>query len=95
MEKLAICGGYGKQQLLTEYLPEDWEIWGLNDAYIPRFDRWFEMHTMRNIKNRPASPHHYKWLKNCDKPIYMKKHYKVLKSTTRHHNNYCFPWWLI
>lgn len=56
------------------------EIWGLNELYKlaiaepkARFDRWFEIHNPKSpSKNNPP---HQDFLKNCQIPLYMQKHY--------------------
>ncbi|KKK96549.1 hypothetical protein LCGC14_2661630 [marine sediment metagenome] len=71
----------------------DFEIWCMNqfELYsIPRYDRWFDMHTWYNVVNRGAEKElwkrrnvksHLHWLnKHCEVPIYMPKKYKAIKT---------------
>lgn len=72
----------------------DFEIWCMNhfEVYsIPRYDRWFDMHTWYNVVHRGAERElwkrrqvrsHYQWLsKKCDVPIYMPKKYRSIKNS--------------
>ena len=72
----------------------DYEIWCMNhfEVYsIPRYDRWFDMHTWynlmtRDIKNvlrkRRKVDSHIHWLnKHCDVPIYMPKKYDAIEGS--------------
>ena len=72
----------------------DFEIWCMNhfEIYsIPRYDRWFDMHTAYNIVHRGAEKElanrrgvksHLHWLKTkCDVPIYMPKQYRSIKGS--------------
>ena len=77
---LTIFGGYGSHIIYNDIIPDTWESWGLNDVYIKKYNKWFELHTMRNIKHR-GNKDHYRWLKECDRPIYMKKHYKTIPNS--------------
>lgn len=49
-KKLAIVG-FAPTRDLAPYYDETWDIWGLNDLHnqIPRWSRWFDIHTEENI----------------------------------------------
>ena len=78
---LAIFGGWGRWLEYAEVMPLSWEVWGLNDMYIKRYDAWFEMHSMRNIRNRRGNLEHYQWLQECEKPIWMLKKHKSIPNS--------------
>jgi len=72
----------------------DYEIWCMNqfELYaIPRYDRWFDMHTWFNLITRPVGKElfkrrkvssHVHWLsKHCEVPIYMPKKYNMIKNS--------------
>ncbi|MFA5212841.1 MAG: hypothetical protein WC406_05890 [Methanoregula sp.] len=50
-KKLAIVG-FAPTRDLAPYYDETWDIWGLNDLHnqIPRYSRWFDIHTVENIE---------------------------------------------
>jgi hypothetical protein len=50
-KKLAIVG-FAPTRDLAPYHDETWDIWGLNDLHnqIPRWNRWFDIHTEENIE---------------------------------------------
>lgn len=50
-KKIAIIGTTSSL-VDAPYNDPEWEIWGLNGAYdaIPRFDRWFDMHSIDVLK---------------------------------------------
>lgn len=78
---------------------DSFEIWGMNHLEISgfnmpdvfRYNRWFEMHTIYNIRHRYLKMtngqkivkyDHLKWLKKyCKAPIYMPKKYKAIKNS--------------
>lgn len=51
MKKIAIIGTTSSL-VDAPYNNPEWEIWGLNGAYdaVPRYDRWFDMHSMKILK---------------------------------------------
>lgn len=51
MKKIAIVGTTSSL-VDAPYNDPEWEIWGLNGAYgaMPRYDRWFDMHSMDVLK---------------------------------------------
>ena len=57
---------------------KDWEVWGLNDAYLRltddhghlRADRWFEIHPNSALTQRRRPPDHQKRLADMTIPVY-------------------------
>jgi hypothetical protein len=85
-EKLAILAFFHNHYRVAPWWNSEYEIWGCNCPQdgIERFDRWFEFHSMYNIRHRKEAPNHLKWLKNCDKPIYMKKKYANIPMSVKY-----------
>lgn len=75
---VAIVGFAPSTRHQAPFYDESFEIWGLNELYlvIPRFDRWFEMHTRKEFESSFRNSQHLEWLRQCDKPIYMQERYK-------------------
>jgi hypothetical protein len=63
IKKVAIVG-FADSKSEAPYDDPTWEIWGLNDLHggIPRFDRWFDIHTRDNIDED------YKLMRNRGQP---------------------------
>lgn len=95
-KKVAILGFAtgGGGWLEAPFDDDEFEIWAMNHMevygeHLKRYDRWFEMHTMYNIKGRkvklkayPYNATHYKWLKHvCKVPIYTPKKYGSIKNS--------------
>lgn len=79
-DKVAICGFASTTRHLAPYDDEDYEIWGLNEAYnhnfMSRFDRWFQLHPRWDFTkvDNLGDPNHFEWLKSDrDYPIYMQE----------------------
>jgi len=71
--KVAILG-FTDSWKLAPFQDPEYEIWGLNELYqfIPRWDRWFELHSRRvyeNDRNRVSD--HIQKLKAMTCPVYM------------------------
>ncbi len=81
-KKVAIVG-FADTRMQAPYDDPTYEIWGLNDlhASIPRYDRWFDIHTRDNIdedvkKGRaPPDKCGLGGLRGINVPIYMQKRY--------------------
>jgi len=77
-KKVAIIGcGNGRNN--APYEDEDWECWGLNEVDQERADRWFEMHELF-----ASTKEEIKWLKKCNKPIYMIKKYESIPMSVKY-----------
>ena len=65
--KVAIVGTSPSSCQKAPYANESWEIWslGANATSIPRFTRWFEMHTQRVLRNAGAWEPIFKFLGEC------------------------------
>lgn len=66
-KKMAIVG-YAPTRDEAPFTNPDYEVWGMNDlwAIMPnaRFDRWFDLHDEKVMKNNPRTgPQHWEWLK--------------------------------
>lgn len=77
MRKIAILGYATPSLWRAPFNDPSWEIWGLNQLYtqIPRWDRWFELHSREVCERIPDSAAYAKWLKEQTKPIYMIQQY--------------------
>ncbi len=53
----------------------DWQIWtiGRNHSWIPRYDKWFELHTMQQLASARTQSIFYTHLKNCGDKLYLKE----------------------
>lgn len=73
---IAICGTAGSSREEIMQQPDDVEMWGLNLSYkwMPRCDRWFEMHDP-NIFTGIFAAEHREWLKNAPCPVYMQRRF--------------------
>ena len=65
--KVAIVGTSPSSCAKAPYQNDSWEIWSLggNAMTIPRFTRWFEMHTQRVLRNALAWEPIFKFLGEC------------------------------
>jgi len=72
--KVCIVGYAEFSRHLAWYEDPDCEIWGVNQLsrFIPRADRWFQMHTDWNDNTKWAEgTDQAKWLRECPIPVYM------------------------
>ncbi len=72
--KVCIVGYAENSRHLAWYDDPDCEIWGVNQLYrfIPRADRWFQIHTNWDDRDRWApGTDQVKWLAECPIPVYM------------------------
>ena len=85
-KKVAMLGFFHNHSTIAPYWDDEYEIWGVNTKgdKVLRYDRWFEFHTMYNIKYRDRKGKYYKWLKKCEVPVYMKKHYKAIPNSVEY-----------
>jgi len=73
-KKVCIVGYAEVSRHLAFYDDLDCEIWGVNQLYrfIPRADRWFQIHSDWNDKTKWAGGTDLaEWLKTCPIPVYM------------------------
>jgi hypothetical protein len=70
--KVAIVGFANSTKDQAPYGDPSWEIWGMNQLYrfIPRFSRWFEIHTDYLFDQAPGTDYRG-WMKTAGGPIYM------------------------
>jgi len=76
--KVAIVG-FAAHRDQAPFNDPSYEIWGLNELYmyIPRYDRWFELHDLNNPVAGQRNPgKHREWLRNANIPIYMQEKYE-------------------
>jgi len=81
-KKVAIVG-FADTRSDAPYNDPSWEIWGLNDLHssIPRYDRWFDIHTRENIDEdvklgrTPSDKCGLGGLSKLNVPIYMQDKY--------------------
>ncbi len=71
--KVAVVGFARGTRHQAPFFDPNVEIWGLNELYLhlPRFSRWFQMHDRKTFEGGFRDEEHFKWLRNCKKPIYM------------------------
>jgi len=89
-KKVAIVG-FADTRNEAPYQDPTWEIWGLNDlhASIPRYDRWFDIHSRDNIdedvKNgrAPADKCGLGGLRALNVPIYMQDRYDDIPNSIK------------
>jgi hypothetical protein len=103
-KKVAIIG-FADTRNDAPFLDPSWEIWGLNDLHgsIPRYDRWFDIHTRDNIdedvrlnRTPPGSKCGLGGLATLNVPVYMQERYDdvpnsikfPLKEITDKYGNY-------
>ena len=77
LKKVAIVG-FSQHKVEAPYADPTFEIWGLNDLHesIPRWNRWFEMHSDAQIKDycsRKAGVPYLEGLSKLNCPVYMQK----------------------
>ena len=72
---VAVVGTAPNSRKLANDLPDDVEIWALNDCYtfLKRWDRWFEIHN-RAVWEADGEEH-VEFLKTCSVPVYMLTEY--------------------
>jgi len=65
--KVAIVGTSPNSFFEAPYKDESWEIWGLNGAYerIPRYNRWFEIHSVEHHRKTGTPPGYMEHLQNA------------------------------
>ena len=68
---------------------DDAEYWIMNDMYdiCPKFDRLFDLHLDKYIKNRVtrnSKINHYEYLKTIDKPVYMQEVYPEIPASVKY-----------
>lgn len=73
-KKVALVGYAETTRHLAPFFDEEWEVWGLNqlNRWIPRADRWFEMHSEWNAGVVEGTDYPT-FLKNLPIPVYMSK----------------------
>lgn len=77
LKKVAIIG-FSQHKTEAPYDDPSFEIWGLNDLHesIPRWNRWFEMHSDKQIKDYCSRKQGVPYLEGLSKlnvPVYMQK----------------------
>ncbi len=77
LKKVAIVG-FSQHKTEAPYNDPTFEIWGLNDLHesIPRWNRWFEMHSDAQIKDycsRKQGKPYLEGLAGLGVPVYMQK----------------------
>lgn len=77
LKKVAIVG-FSNHKTEAPYNDPTFEIWGLNDLHesIPRWNRWFEMHSDKQIKDycsRKQGKPYLEGLASLGVPVYMQK----------------------
>lgn len=78
LKKVAIVG-FSNHKVEAPYDDPSFEIWGLNDLHesIPRWNRWFEMHSDKQIKDyttRKQGKPYLEGLASLGVPVFMQKH---------------------
>ena len=81
--RVAIVGFCSTSRAATPYDDPTFEVWGLNRGYMfmPRADRWFEMHGENIWTNQARRPgKHLEWLNTFNGPVYMHQPFEGVKN---------------
>jgi hypothetical protein len=89
-KKVAIVG-FADTRMQAPYNDPTYEIWGLNDlhASLPRYDRWFDIHSRSNIDEdvksgrAPADKCGLGGLRTLNVPIYMQERYEDIPNSVK------------
>jgi len=70
--KIAIVGTATSEKY-APYNDPSWQIWTLGNNYtrVPRYDRWFEVHTQKWLAKHNIEARHYESLKDCGEKLYL------------------------
>lgn len=70
--KIAIVGT-AESAKESPFKDDSWQIWslGANHLWIPRFDRWFELHSMLYLENEGNHPSFFAHLAKCEDRLYL------------------------
>lgn len=82
-KRVAIVGFCETSRNAVPYDDPEMEIWGLNRGYMfmPRADRWFEMHGQNIYTAQERRPgRHLEWLNNFGGPVYMHQQFDDVKT---------------
>lgn len=82
--KVALVGFCQTSREAAPYRDKTFEIWGLNRGYIfmPRADRWFEMHGQHIYNWQQRRPHkHVEYLQSFPGPVYMHEQVPEIKTS--------------
>lgn len=80
--KIAILGTAPSTIQKAPVNEKEWEIWACSPGLagvLPRWDRWFEIHTPEEVKE--VSPEFYEWMHKQKRPIYTLYEYPDVKSS--------------
>ena len=83
--KLAIVGFAQSSTMDAPFHDPEYSIWGMNQLYrfIPRADRWFEIHHNYLDHVVPGTDHD-EWLRTCQIPVYMNEHHDQYPTSVRY-----------
>lgn len=70
--KIAIVGTSDSAKE-APFKDDSWQIWtlGRNHAWIPRYDKWFEIHTMQHLINKKTQQVYFDFLKTCESKLFL------------------------
>ena len=82
--RVAIVGYANTSRHLAPFDDPRYEIWGLNQLYrfIPRADRWFEIHTEYNEAVVEGTDYEA-WVRTCPVPLYMTHGFEHIPNAVR------------
>ena len=83
--RVAIVGsGYTRD--LCPFQDRDLEVWGINEGYLnmPRWDKWFQIHSWDEIENNRKDPEHLAKLQAMKCPIYMQQHHDQIPNSVEY-----------
>lgn len=104
MRKIAIVGFAPSSREEVKNLPDDVEIWGMNDAhsFLENATRWFQIHEQDMIdgmgkgsefqRRALGSGEHWEWLKKTEIEVYMIETHPEIPASIRYPIEDVWPW---
>lgn len=104
MRKIAIVGFAPSSREEVKNLPDDVEIWGMNDAhsFLENASRWFQIHEQdmidgtgdnaAKLRLTMGSGDHWKWLTETEIEVYMIETHPDIPASVRYPIEDVWPW---
>jgi hypothetical protein len=86
-KKVAIVGFADSSRNAAPFDDPEWTVWSLNQLYrhIPRFDRWFEIHSRPIfVADIVRDTHYVEWLQTAPVPVYMMQTFPDMPMSVRY-----------